>query len=196
MNLKMITATKPMCMATRSGRNFNPLSPCAEDVLIDDIAHALAFQCRFNGHTREFYSVAQHSVMVAGLVPKHLWMDALLHDAAEAYLGDVVTPVKAAIPDFEKMEARVIAAINHRFGLSTELSAHDRYLIKRADLIALATEKRDLMPNARGEWECLGDAVAHPSLIAPLQPLAAKEAFLLAFSRFSRESRELLVEAA
>ena len=196
MNLMMTTSTKPMCMATRSGRYFNPLSPRAKDVLIDDIAHALAYQCRFNGHTREFYSVAQHSVMVAGLVPKHLRMEALLHDAAEAYLGDIVTPVKAAIPDFAKMEARVMAAINCRFGLSAELSARDRHLIKRADLIALATEKRDLMPNAQGEWECLGDVVAHPSLIEPLEPQAAKEAFLIAFLQYFLESKELLVEAA
>lgn len=196
MNLMMTTATKPMCMATRSGRYFNPLSPRAKDVLIDDIAHALAFQCRFNGHTHDFYSVAQHSVMVAGLVPKYLRMEALLHDAAEAYLGDIVTPVKAAIPDFAMMEAGVMAAINRRFGLSAELNARDRHLIKRADLIALATEKRDLMPNARGEWECLGDVVAHPARIEPMEPLAAKEAFLIGFSQFFRESKELLVEAA
>jgi len=79
-----------------SGGTFDILNPRAEDVRIEDIAHALSQQCRFTGHTKTFYSVAQHSVLASTLVaaPDELW--ALLHDASEAYMGDMNRPLKHA----------------------------------------------------------------------------------------------------
>ena len=70
-------------VSTFLGNRFYPLVPCIDHVAIEDIAHGLAYQCRFNGQTSQFYSVAQHSLIVASLVPTNLRLAALLHDAAE-----------------------------------------------------------------------------------------------------------------
>ena len=87
-------------ISTRSGRRLYLQNPNAGQIHIDDIAHGLAHQCRFNGQTNKFYSVAQHSVMVASILPPELRLAGLLHDAAEAYLGDSVQPLKELLPDF------------------------------------------------------------------------------------------------
>ena len=84
-------------ISTFLGNRFYPQNPCVEDIDIEDIAHGLAYTCRFNGQSTAFYSVAQHSLMVADLVADELKLEALMHDAAEAYLGDVVKPLKEAL---------------------------------------------------------------------------------------------------
>lgn len=82
---------------TFTGKQFWPLTPKAEDVCIEDIAHALAFKCRFGGHCKTFYSVAEHSCRVAEILRPEHQLIGLLHDAAEAYLPDVAAPIKSAI---------------------------------------------------------------------------------------------------
>lgn len=108
-------------MMTWSGRQFWPLDPRPGDVDIDDIAHALGHQGRYNGHTRHFYSVAQHSVLLAEWFVKQgkpdLARQALLHDAAEAYVGDVIRPLKRDLPGFALIESLVEQAILKRFEL-------------------------------------------------------------------------------
>lgn len=81
-------------MQTYTGRKFWPLNPRAEEVYIEDIAHSLALSCRFNGHCKVFYSIAQHSVLVSQIVKPTQQLIALLHDSAEAYLGDIIRPIK------------------------------------------------------------------------------------------------------
>lgn len=161
-------------VSTFLGNRFYFCDPRIDDVHIEDIAHGLAFQCRFNGQTRAFYSVAQHSLLVARLVPSRLRLAALLHDAAEAYLGDMVKPLKQCFPAFSAMEAKVMAIIGKRFGVDTFTDP----AIKRADLIALATEKRDLMPNSTEPWPSLRGLQPSPTRIVPMAPVEAKEAFL------------------
>lgn len=102
---------------TFTGRAFWPLDPRADEVHIHDIAHALAHQCRYAGHVRKFYSVAEHSVLLARAVsPKNrLW--ALLHDASEAYLVDLPRPLKRAMPDYQAAEEQVMLAICQRYAL-------------------------------------------------------------------------------
>ncbi len=167
-------------VSTYLGHRFHPAAPRVDDVHIEDIAHGLAFQCRFNGQTRSFYSVAQHSLFVAALVPARLKLAALLHDAAEAYLGDMVKPLKALFPEFSRMEQAVMAIIGQRFGTA----GFDAPAIKRADLIALATEKRDLMPNSCEPWPTLSGIAPVPARIQPLAPHEAKAAFLGRFEEF------------
>ena len=165
-------------VSTFLGNRFFLTSPHIDDVAIEDIAHGLAYQCRFNGQTSAFYSVAQHSLMVMSLVPEPLHFHALLHDAAEAYLGDMVKPLKQLFPEFSVIESRVMEIIGLRFAI--DLTRLDP-AIKRADMVALATEKRDLMPYSTEAWSYLDGIDALPGIIEPMGPQAAKEAFLQAF---------------
>lgn len=105
---------------THTGRQFWPLAPRAEDVDIEDIAHALSMTCRYNGHCSEFYSVAQHSVLVSLYCPDEHALWGLMHDASEAYLPDVPRPVKPNLPGFKDTENRVMKAVCERFGLSPD----------------------------------------------------------------------------
>lgn len=164
-------------VSTYLGNRFYPLEPRIDDVAIEDIAHGLAYQCRFNGQTSAFYSVAQHSLIVAALVPDELRFAALLHDAAEAYLGDMVKPLKVLLPAFSAIEDDVARIIGERFGV--DLNHHP--LIKQADLIALATEKRDLMPYSVEQWTYLEHVTPSPEIILPMAPEMAKMRFLESF---------------
>jgi hypothetical protein len=106
-------------MATFGGRKFWPLDPRPEEVVIGDIAHHLANKCRWAGATRWHYSVAQHSVYVSWFVPGWCALEALLHDASEAYNGDLIRPLKHS-PEFAAfgvVEERVERAIARRFQL-------------------------------------------------------------------------------
>ena len=135
-------------MQTHTGRRFYPLDPRQDDIALTDIAHALSHVCRFGGHCRHFYSVAQHSVLVASILPPRLQLAGLLHDATEAYLIDLPTPIKAALPDYKVMETKLAGLIEQAFGVS-----FDDPLIHQADRIALVTEARDLIdPNTPTLW--------------------------------------------
>jgi len=89
-----------------TGKKFWPLDPKSEEVDIKDIALSLAFQCRFNGHSNYFYSIAQHSVIVSKIVSKDQASAALLHDAAETYIGDMVSPLKRFMLEFKEMKIK------------------------------------------------------------------------------------------
>jgi uncharacterized protein len=133
---------------TYTGNKFWPMDPRPEDVNIKDIAHSLALSCRFNGHCNLFYSVAQHSVFVSELVKPPQALAALLHDSPEAYLGDIIPPVKLFLPNIEKVERKLEEVIFQRFGIEH----YDNKEIKHADKIALYTEMRDLMSNPPETW--------------------------------------------
>jgi 5'-deoxynucleotidase YfbR-like HD superfamily hydrolase len=169
-------------ISTFLGNRFYPQNPRVEDIDIEDIAHGLAYTCRFNGQTTAFYSVAQHSLMVADLVPNELKLDALMHDAAEAYLGDVVKPLKALLPEYRAIEEHVNNIIAKAFNLGD--CCHPA--IKRADLIALATEKRDLMPYSVEPWTYLTGIEEMPMLVDPLSPQEAKLAFMNRYTELQR----------
>lgn len=105
------------CIETSTGRLFWPLDPVPGDVDILDIAHALSNKCRFTGHTKRFYSIAQHSVLVSQFVPEEFMLEGLLHDAVEAYLPDLPFPLRGAFSEWESIENRVHEAVAERFGL-------------------------------------------------------------------------------
>lgn len=166
----------------RSGRYFDYLDPQPETIYIDDIAWGLANTCRFNGQCLEYYSVAQHSVLVSENVPKEHAFDALMHDAAEAYIGDVVAPLKQLLPDFKLIEARVEAAIAQRFGLNLPLHAD----IKHTDLRLLRTEQRDVTSGHAHNWHGLDQYAPLEKNIIPVSPDEAAALFLLRYQQVKR----------
>ncbi len=141
--------TKSPVIQLRSGKRFSLLNPTPEDIEIEDIAHSLAHLCRFTGHSSGFYSVADHSLLVSAIVPPDIALAGLLHDAAEAYLGDISTPVKQVLdsPAFLAAEDLIQCTIAEKFGFVYPFGPE----IKHADRIALATERRDLMGGG-GDW--------------------------------------------
>lgn len=155
---------------THTGRAFWPTSPMIEDIDIRDIAHALSMLCRFNGHVKFFYSVADHSVRVSKIVPRSLALTGLLHDASEAYLGDMIRPLKLEMPEYRAAEERLERLIAKRFGL--EFPWHPD--IKNADLVLLRTERRDLLAHQR-PWAEGPQPLAER--IVPMDPAAVEAAF-------------------
>jgi hypothetical protein len=133
---------------TFSGACFWPLDPRPEDVNIIDIAHALSMKCRFGGHTKRFYSVAEHSILVSLFCdpPVALW--GLLHDAAEAYSADVPSPLKASLAGWDDMEDRIMAAVAARFGLTGPEPEAVRYF----DRAILTDERAALMTPCVRAW--------------------------------------------
>lgn len=124
----------------RSGLKFFPLKPREEDILIQDVAFALSNICRFGGHV-PFYSVAEHSCHVSDACPPALKMQGLLHDATEAFLGDMVRPLKQQMPEYKIAEDALWMVIARRFDLPYNLSP----TIKDLDNRAMLAERNHLM---------------------------------------------------
>jgi uncharacterized protein len=127
---------------TFTGRTIDLKAPKPEDFEILDIAWALSNICRFTGHTHQFFSVAQHSIGVSWRVPQEFALEGLLHDASEAYLCDLSSPLKALLPEYKKIEQRFEHAIANRFDLDTGAIAKKH--IKAADRQSLEVEKMGL----------------------------------------------------
>lgn len=130
-----------------SGSYFDFENPEGSTVDLHDIVLGLSHLCRFTGQCHTFYSVAEHSVHCSYLVPPEDALAALMHDAAEAVLGDVSRPLKSLLPDYKRIEKRVEAAIAVRFGLPAEMPDS----VKKADLHMLAVEQRQCMLN-KDRW--------------------------------------------
>lgn len=129
-------------MQLYSGGRYHPLDPQSVDIDPLDIAHALSMLCRYGGHITQFYSVAEHCVLMSYAVAPENALSALLHDATEAYVVDVPRPVKRYIPDYKALEARVWGAIAARFNINEELPAE----VHSADSRILIDESSVLMP--------------------------------------------------
>jgi 5'-deoxynucleotidase YfbR-like HD superfamily hydrolase len=178
-------------MQTYTGRKFWPMDPRPEDFDIEDIAHHLSNVCRYGGACRAFYSVAQHSVLVSQVIEykagaslhEQLW--GLLHDASEAYLGDMVRPLKRSMPQYREAEHQVMAAIAERFGLDLREPA----IVKQADTILLSTERRDLL-NHELPWNADELVDPLPFIIIPDSPFEAKERFLERFAELTAKLRQ------
>lgn len=169
-----------------SGVDFNLLDPDPALITIRDIAQNLSRMCRYNGACEKFYSVAQHSVLVARIAAKmgaahDLQFHALLHDAHEAYIGDITRPVLAAMRaesqrDIERIREKVDHAIFTRFGLPA--AGRTPRLVDSSDNIALATEWRELMPGpAPTAWAPV------PWSVTPLPPDRAENLFIDTFNK-------------
>jgi hypothetical protein len=166
---------------TYSGIKFYPLDPRPEDVSIVDIAHALGNVCRFAGHVSEHYSVAQHSVLVSQLVPPEDALWGLMHDAAEAYTGDLPRPIKKQIPQWAGIENRLLDVIAQRFNLRLPVPTSVWYF----DNVILSMEARDLF---------VGGPVADWTSALGCEPMLQKIETTLpqtAAHRFLRRAAEL-----
>jgi 5'-deoxynucleotidase YfbR-like HD superfamily hydrolase len=167
---------------SHTGRKIYPFDLRPEDVDIDDIAHSLSNLCRFNGHCDTFYSVAQHSVLVSRILHgegKELQKIGLLHDATEAYCGDMISPIKRAMGEFKYMEDRQWIAISHCFHLPERISSR----VKEADMEALITEKRDLF-RKHGDahpWKPYDVKPLDDIEIIPLSQIDSKALFMKEF---------------
>lgn len=133
---------------TYSSEEFYPLDPRIEEIHIGDIAHSLAMQCRFNGHCIKFYSVAEHSCHVHDFASPINKLGALLHDAAEAYLTDMVKPLKPFFPVYQEAEKKMEAKICEKFGLKEIMNAE----IKSLDTRILFAEAAQNMGPVPKEW--------------------------------------------
>lgn len=164
-----------------SGKTFDFTNP--RPLTMYEVAYALSNLCRFNGHCRGFYSVAQHSVMVSELVHPEFALQGLLHDAVEAVVGDMTSPLKRLIPGYREIENLCAKVILEGFGVPAVLDPSVCY----ADLVALATEKRDLMPHCDPEMDW--------SILDGIEPLSESIRWKWipdeAFSLFSRHAYDL-----
>ncbi|WP_168798743.1 hypothetical protein [Herbaspirillum sp. ST 5-3] len=175
------------CILTYTGQYVNLRNPAPATINIIDIAHALSQINRFGGHTRRFYSVAQHSILASQLAPLKYRLHVLLHDAAEAYFGDMVQPLKimTANREYRELESRMQARIYDRFGLDPLLSDECRMCIHEADHIMLATERRDLMAPENTPWPILDGIRPRPGIISPLNAQTAESTFLSRFKELA-----------
>lgn len=163
---------------TFTGKKFYPLDPKVEDISIIDIAHGLSNVCRYGGQCKEFYSVAQHSVLCAIEAPYEYKKWALLHDASEAYIGDIVHPLKVTeeYDAYRVAEEILMKAICERFDLPTEMPEE----VHEIDLLIRHTEMRDFGSVSEEFWK---DEPMMEYTIKPLEPKESKILFLKEFSR-------------
>jgi hypothetical protein len=152
------------------------------DVIITDLAHALGNLCRYTGHCREFYSVAQHSALVASILPPKLKLEGLLHDGQEAFVNDLSRPLKRMpeLAKYTELENNIQRAMYERFGLEYPTSEP----VHHADLVLLATERRDLLhPN--GKWAILEGINPLPDAIRGWGPRLAKSTFISQYNKIT-----------
>ena len=171
--------TNPGWIQTYSGVQFWPLNPQINDIHIEDIAHALSLNCRFNGHCNHFYSVAEHSVLVSLYCDNPL--EGLMNDASEAYLPDIARPIKQHIKDFQKIENYLLKIIYSRYNINFNEQT------KEVDDRILLDEKQQLMNQEPADW-CLN--------VEPLgvkingwSPALAKDKFLKRFKELNENRR-------
>ncbi|MCA6108971.1 hypothetical protein [Bradyrhizobium cenepequi] len=161
----------------RSGAWFDFCAPEDSQFTIEDIAHGLANICRYSGQCADFYSVAEHSILVSEIAVG-FELEALLHDAAEAFLGDITRPLKQMLPEYKRIEADVERAILKRFGVIGSVPPE----VKQADLRVLAAEQRQIMPEGTDGWVRGQKVEPAPIVVRYLPPKEAKRIFLQRFS--------------
>ncbi len=181
-------------IATYSGVEFFPLDPKVEDIRLFDIAHALSMKCRYTGQCHQFFSVAQHSVMVSQILEA---MKAtveeqyigLMHDAQEAYLPDVASPIKGHIPGYREIEQKVEAVVAEAFNFKFP---HPK-IIKVADAESFRHEYRQIMPELSW-WK--GDPPRYSwGVIEEWTPLVGRERFIQRHRRLA-SMRDVLITGA
>lgn len=163
-------------MQTSQGRQFWPLDPRADEIDIRDIAGALSKLCRYGGQCLRFYSVAEHCVHVAKHAPEGLELAALMHDASEAYLSDVIRPIKSHLSNYLEIEAGLELVIAERFDLAWPMPPE----VKRLDTAILADERDQAMAPPPVPWPQTTE-LPLGVMLQFWSPWRAEEEFLRAF---------------
>ena len=188
-----------MWAQTFTGRMIFPADPRPDDFCIEDMAHSLALQCRFNGMCRVHYSVAQHSVMVSK-VSRRLARErgydergqvafaiaGFKHDGQESHCQDVIRPLKVLLLDYPTLEEQNAKAMAARFKIPYDMLSHD--IVKLADDIALRTEQRDLFGPPPAPWTFRPDSYPLTRKIRALTWRRAKSAFLAHYHELRDEA--------
>ncbi len=141
---------------TYTGGIFWPLDPRPEEICIEDIAHALSLLCRYNGHCKRFYSIAEHSIYVsyyAEKIEKDIALRALLHDASEAYLNDIPSPIKPYLNNYKRIENNLEKIIYKKFKIKPYL--YGKESIKKIDHTIVTNEVEQLMNPCKRRWDLL-----------------------------------------
>lgn len=161
---------------TYSGKVMHPLTPGAHEIDIIDIAHALSMQCRYSGHTQQFYSVAQHCVHVSDACSSENALIGLLHDASEAYCVDIPSPLKPYLSNYKEVEQRIMECILYKFGLPLDIPDEVHCIDKRI----LLNERDALMTMPPQDWNIAGKPLDN-LIIYSYPPSIAKALFLNRF---------------
>lgn len=156
---------------TYTGLYVDVINPKPEMFCIEDIAHSLSHQCRFGGHVKEFFSVAQHSYNVSKLVPAKHRLAALMHDAAEAYMLDMPKPIKDQLTNYKAIENRLMYVLSEKFGFEFPLSND----IKKADSLALENEFEHFMMGEKSDMTAMLPQVAKSFFLKKYHELTSME---------------------
>ena len=174
------------CISVYDGEYFDLLEPDRSVYSVETIAHALAHLCRYTGHVNRFYSVAEHSVLVSLAVPKKFALEGLFHDASEAFLGDVSSPLKKLLPEYKVIEERVMSSIATRFNLSPwklhSLEVH------QADKRLYHAERQEIAPGRDELWHTELRAVRTVKPVG-VSPQVAKQLFLDRYRELVNDGR-------
>lgn len=170
------THHKNISIETRTGRTFSYFADTVDDITIEDIASALSKLCRFVGHCRTYYSVAEHSIYVSYLVRPEMQLAGLLHDASEAYFADMASPIKKQMPEYHKIEAHIMGRIGRKFGLPEKFWEAPE--IKQADMMMLRTEAFQLFESKGAGWGIPDDIKMAPVQILADPPKMVEQGFL------------------
>ena len=163
------------------GKVFDIYNPTTEMIDIENIAHALSLLCRFGGHCNEFYSVADHSIRCSEYAPNEYKLEALLHDASEAYLVDMPRPLKHALKDYRNLEKKFEGVIQEKFDLPRGMSV----VVKDIDNKMLITEKRDIMSPMDRPWEGDWPDPFEDKIIPRKDPKKVEKLFLDYYYRYN-----------
>lgn len=182
----------------KSGGEFDPKTGLISKIDIEDIGHALSNMCRYAGHCRSMYSVAEHSVLVSQII-RQMWPDdvmarwaGLLHDATEAYVCDLPTPLKVLLPEFIRIEDELGDKIATQFKI--EWTDEVKKRVKMADHIALATEANLLFETVE-HWDSIRGVAQMPQLLDAAFPMESGKAKWRFLNEFQKVKAELVTPA-
>lgn len=170
---------------TYTGKKFYLMNPTPDMICIEDIAHALSMACRFAGHIRDFYSVAEHSYWVSSLCLPENQLAGLLHDASEAYIADIASPFKPMLTNYKELEYGVMKVIAEKFGFDFPFNDD----VIQSDVGMLKAEAKQLLAN-RPQWayEDRYNTPNKPDEILPVlyRGMPSKDAEAIFLSAFER----------